>query len=187
MKAAIAAAVITIGLTTSPMAADLEQSIADSRAAIKEFAGTLKEALQTAMREGGPVAAISVCNTQAPEIAAAASANHDLDVGRTSLKLRNPANAPDAWEKGVLLSFEKRLEAGQDPATIDQAEIVTENGKKVFRYMKAIPTAGLCLACHGTDIAPEVTAKLDELYPEDQARGFSIGDIRGAFTIRRPL
>jgi hypothetical protein len=41
----------------------------------------------------------------------------------------------------------------------------------------------MCLGCHGKNIAPEVQAKLDELYPEDQATGFSEGDLRGAFVI----
>ena len=53
--------------------------------------------------------------------------------------------------------------------------------------MKAIPTAELCLACHGTKIDPVVAAKLTELYPRDQARGYKVGDIRGAFTFIEPL
>ena len=28
---------------------------------------------------------------------------------------------------------------------------------------------------------------IDDLYPTDQARGFSAGDIRGAFTLRKVL
>jgi hypothetical protein len=59
--------------------------------------------------------------------------------------------------------------------------------KTVFRYMKAIPTAELCVACHGAEIPPDVAAKLEELYPQDKARGFQPGDIRGAFTITRAL
>ena len=53
--------------------------------------------------------------------------------------------------------------------------------------MKAIPTGELCLVCHGTQIAPQVLEKLDALYPRDEARGFSAGDIRGAFTITQPM
>ena len=30
-------------------------------------------------------------------------------------------------------------------------------------------------------------ARLKELYPEDKATGFSVGAIRGAITIRKPL
>jgi hypothetical protein len=54
--------------------------------------------------------------------------------------------------------------------------------------MKAIPTAEKpCLACHGKEIAPKVAARLAELYPEDAATGYSAGEIRGAFTLSRPL
>jgi hypothetical protein len=30
-----------------------------------------------------------------------------------------------------------------------------------------------------------VTARLKELYPQDAATGFKVGDLRGAFTIRQ--
>ena len=45
----------------------------------------------------------------------------------------------------------------------------------------------LCLGCHGKSIAPEVKAKLAELYPEDKATGFSEGDLRGAFVVTRDV
>lgn len=53
--------------------------------------------------------------------------------------------------------------------------------------MKAIPTAALCVKCHGESIEAEVEAKLKELYPNDQARGFKEGDLRGAFTLAAPV
>jgi hypothetical protein len=53
--------------------------------------------------------------------------------------------------------------------------------------MKAIPTAELCLKCHGGDIDAKVAERLDALYPDDQARGYNQGDIRGAFTFRKSL
>jgi hypothetical protein len=53
--------------------------------------------------------------------------------------------------------------------------------------MKAIPTGEVCLACHGSDITPEVAAAIDERYPDDMARGYSLGDVRGAFSLSKPL
>ena len=53
--------------------------------------------------------------------------------------------------------------------------------------MKAIPTAEVCTKCHGVDLQGPVVEKLDELYPNDKARGFSKGDIRGAFTVIREM
>jgi hypothetical protein len=139
------------------------------------------------MKASGPVAAIEVCNEEAPAIARRHAEDKGWEVGRTSLKYRNPDNAPDPWELTVLQSFEARKAGGEDPAQIDHAAFVMQDGKRVFRYMKAIPTAEICLNCHGgAEVKPEVAAKLAEFYPDDQARGFSVGDIRGAFTIVQP-
>jgi len=154
---------------------------------IKAFAGSLQAELKAAMQESGPVGAIEVCSEEAPAIAARHAEERGWEVGRTSLKYRNPDNAPDEWEAAVLRSFEERKAAGEDPARIDRAEFVERNGERVFRYMKAIPTAELCVNCHGGDeVTAEVEAKLAELYPEDRARGFAVGDIRGAFSIVQP-
>jgi len=65
--------------------------------------------------------------------------------------------------------------------------IVEEGGKKSFRYMKAIPLGGVCSNCHGPVLKPEVVQKLDQYYPDDKARGFQVGDLRGAFTITQPM
>lgn len=159
----------------------------ESRATIKAFAGELQAALKGAMQSGGPVEAIATCNEKAPAIAAAHGSSTGWEVGRTSLKYRNPDNEPDQWEATVLQSFEQRKAAGEDIAKIDFGEFAELDGKKVFRYMKAIPTGEVCLNCHGGDnVKPEVVAKLAEIYPDDKARGFSVGDIRGAFTIVQP-
>ena len=76
--------------------------ISEARPLVKQFGGQLKGRLMAAMKEGGPVQAISVCNTAAPEIAASLSTQGGWRVARTALKLRNPDNAPDAWEEKVL-------------------------------------------------------------------------------------
>ena len=89
----------------------------------------------------------------------------------------------------MLESFEARKASGEDPQKIEYAEVVLQDdAQQVFRYMKAIPTAEIpCLMCHGDAIAKSLAAKLDQFYPEDQARGYKSGDIRGAFTITQPI
>jgi hypothetical protein len=139
------------------------------------------------MKEGGPVHTIGVCNQVAPNLSEAHSQLSGWQVARTSLKPRTPKNAPDAWESGVLKEFDTRKAAGEDPAKLLYTEIVEEKGHKVFRMMKAIPTAEVCTKCHGVDLPAPVVEKLDELYPEDKARGYSVGDIRGAFTLKKML
>ena len=110
-----------------------------------------------------------------------------MEVGRTSLKIRNELNAPDAWELSVLEQFEQRKAKGEPVKTIEYSEVTQHNGNKVFRYMKAIPADDVCLMCHGENIADNLAAELGKLYPNDKATGFKKGDIRGAFTVVKVL
>ncbi len=168
-------------------AADQAALAAEGKARIQEFGETLKAELMAAMERGGPVEAIAVCNLRAPEIAAAVSTD-GWAVARSSHRLRNPANAPDAYTAAAIEEFLASEAAGQPASELVKAEIVEEDGGEVFRMVKAIPTAGLCVTCHGgKEVAPEVEAKLAELYPQDQARGFSEGEMRGVFTLKMPV
>lgn len=156
-----------------------------ARAGTKALGGALKQELQKAIQTGGPVAAIEVCNEKAPRIAATLSDEKQMTIGRTALRVRNPNNAPDAWEKTQLEAFNKRLLAGEPVETMETHTI--QNG--TFRYMKAIPMQAMCASCHGdTSQMPETLKKrIAALYPNDQATGFSPADVRGAFTVSIPV
>ena len=156
-----------------------------SKMAIKEFATSLQGSLVAAMQSGGPVEAITVCNQIAPTIASELSKKYGFEVARTSLKVRNPNNSPDAWQTDVLNQFERRKEQGEKVNTLVFSEIITVDNSQEMRLMKAIPTGQVCLTCHGSNIPESVHASLKELYPNDQATGYALGDIRGAFTIRK--
>ncbi|MBT3317427.1 DUF3365 domain-containing protein [bacterium] len=151
------------------------------KASIQKLGVALRLALKSAMEESGPVGALQTCNVEAVPITETISIEEGMIVSRTSLKTRNPKNAPDKWELAVLEQFEKGKIS-------EFGEVVTDSeGHQTYRYMKAIPTAPLCLKCHGIDLDKDVSAKIAELYPEDKAVGFKTADIRGAFTIRKPL
>ena len=186
---AFAVVVATTVFALSAAADSTEQRVVAARNAAKAYQGALQNELQAAMKAGGPTNAIQVCNSRAPAIGADISATEKMQIGRTSLRLRNAANAPDAWEQQVLELFELRKKGGENPANLEFYEITNGDGKKVFRYMKAIaiPEGAPCLACHGEKIDPAVAAKLKQLYPNDKATGFRAGDIRGAFTITQPM
>jgi uncharacterized protein DUF3365 len=169
----------SLTVSSSDGSTDVDPRVAESRMAVKAFGGQLVKELKQALEEGGPVKAIKVCNVEAPQIADAVSEERHLQIGRTSLKTRNPNNKPDAWEQKVLEEFEQRKQNGEDIATLEYHE-QTDQG---FRYMKAIPTKGLCLTCHGETLPEPVKATLADYYPNDTATGFKVGDIRGAFTI----
>jgi hypothetical protein len=149
---------------------------------IQLFSSSLKKTLVETLQTDGPVAAIAVCKEQAPQIAKSLSQQYGLNIGRTSLRTRNPNNLPDIWEKSVLDSFETRHQAGQKLTELS----FIEKPNTQWRMMKAIPTGQVCLICHGEQLAPSVSDQLNRLYPHDQATGFKLGDIRGAFTVSEP-
>lgn len=177
-----------IGATSIAAMATTQEDADQAQQIIKDFATTLQGELKGALQEGGPVNAVSVCKEKAPAIAADLSEESGWDVGRTSLKTRNAAlNTPDEWERNVLEQFESRKANGESPEGMSYAAVVDTEDGKTYRYMQAIPTQQVCLACHGKDLPPDLVEAIDTAYPEDEARGYSVGDIRGAFTLSKPL
>jgi len=183
-----AAAALAVSANLNASDADTSMDGQQARVIIKQFATTLKGELQSAMKSGGPINAVGVCQERAPAIAAALAEQSGWEVGRTSLKTRNTAlNAPDLWEQRVLKQFDDLNGSGADAASMTYAEVVEDEDGKAYRFMKAIPTGQVCLACHGSEIEPGLAEALNAAYPDDQARGYAAGDIRGAFTLSKPL
>ncbi len=162
-------------------------NLSEARKLAREFNARLRAKLHLALAEEGPLGAIKICATHAPGIAERLQEQH-ITVKRTSERLRNAENAPDIWEQRILAFFEQEREAGADPANLEHyAQFIDEQGT-VFRYARAIPTGAECLMCHGDNLAPDIAAELDSRYPEDKAKGYKAGDIRGmvSITIREP-
>jgi len=191
----VAMAILMGSLVQTGCAADqgesqrLEELADTARAGVGAFAGRLQQTLGEALASGGPVAATAVCAIDAPIIAADASREHDMVLARTALRVRNPDNAPDAFERAILERFSAAVSAGTPIATLEHIEIVTAaDGARVFRFMKAIPMLDQpCSACHGPALSAEVTAAVRMSYPDDQATGFLPGELRGAFSVSKRL
>ena len=169
---------------------DISKFQDDSRAIAMSFMKQMGGTMQKTMSEGGPESAIKVCKDAAPKAAGELSRQHGLKMTRVSLKVRNPLlGTPDAWEQKNLLDFEARVAKGEKPDAMEAAEIVEEPAGKSFRYMKAIALQPGCVVCHGNSdqIPDNVKTRLNEEYPHDKATGYSVGQIRGAISIKRPL
>lgn len=147
---------------------------------VKEALGALKRqltgALKGAMERGGPIEAVGFCSDRAAAIAAGLQ-RPGLRIGRTSHRLRNPANAAPAWAAAAVAEAPtKRLD------TVPAQQHFDLGGGKTG-YLEIIATIPMCTACHGAvdAMAPEVRTVLQQRYPADQATGFAAGDIRGWF------
>ncbi|WP_145107367.1 Tll0287-like domain-containing protein [Cereibacter sediminicola] len=179
----LAGAAVTPATAEAPdQGADLTARQDQARAAIKHLQLSLQLALGYAMLEAGPEGAIQTCNLSALPMTDEISGAMGAEIGRTALRLRNPANAPDEWEQEQLRVFEARLAAGE-PAAALEAVRQDETG---IRFMKAIPMQDQCAVCHGTEVDPALQERITKLYPADEATGFRTGDLRGAFTVTIP-
>ncbi|MGE6569880.1 Tll0287-like domain-containing protein [Shewanella vesiculosa] len=187
----LGALLILASMASVSQAASLsEQQMLEQEAneRIAEFSQTLKGQLQAAIKQGGLPNAVSVCKSVAPAITAQNS-KQGWTLARTSLRVRNSDNTPDAWELAQLQKFEAIQSSGQQSVDkpIVASEYIVNGDNTEFRYMKAIPTQELCLGCHGSNINPELSALINKTYPDDKAINFALGDIRGAFSLQKVI
>lgn len=182
--------VLLVALFSASLAhADDAALIAETKKTAMDIPPRLLAMVQAEMERSGLAGAVEACSDKAPKMAAAASQSTGWAIRRVSLKNRNPKATPDAWEKDALLDFDQRALAGESPATLEKVEFVNEGERRVLRYIKALPTQGLCLNCHGgsENISAQVKAQIAKTYPNDLAVGYQEGQIRGALTVKRPL
>lgn len=168
----LAAATTAVSALSGPGEGTTPEEI--GAAALKPFKQQLMSALVEGLKDG-PVSAITVCSELAPQIARESSTD-TVTIGRTSLRLRNPANAPEPWMEPLLEKY------AADPG-LDTPTMVPLAGGG-HGYVEPITVRPACLACHGGEIDPAVKRKIDETYPDDQARGYDPGDFRGLFWAR---
>jgi hypothetical protein len=171
----VAALVLSVMSCTSPKVSD--EDMLRGQVMLSPFKSELMAALTTAVTRD-PVEAIGVCMVKAPQIATEIAQGNGVRVGRTSHKLRNPANSPSGWNHRWLRHYLENPD-DQDP----HAEYI---GPETIGYVEPIFVKPMCLTCHGQTIAPEIEEKIAELYPKDQARGFEAGDFRGIFWLEMP-
>lgn len=183
------ALIFSLGMSLSGLSLANTADVSQARDLAKQFAGQLQPELAAAMKAGGPVNALGVCQTKAPEIAQSLSDRSGWDIKRVSLKNRSAYAQPDSWEIKVLNQFDQERAEGSDPTKMEYSEVVQERGQKTFRYMKAIAIGEgqPCLQCHGTNLNDDVKKRLGELYPHDKATGYKVGQIRGAFSFKKHL
>jgi len=159
-------------LALSPVPAFTADASPDPAQWLAPFKQQLKQALKEGLAQR-PAHAIDVCRIQAPAIAASVAPD-GVRMGRSSHRLRNPANAPADWLQPVIEEYLQESEPV--PRQMDLAD-----GRKA--WVEPIMTDGVCLACHGEKLSPAVSDALARYYPEDQATGFKVGDLRGVFWV----
>ena len=139
----------------------------------------LSSELMAQMKAGGPVQAVSFCNVNALPLTETVSKENGVQIKRTSDKIRNTANEATARELEVIMSYKSLMGSGQE-----LRPVVEKEGKQVH-YYAPIKVQAACLNCHGD--ARQVSKPADSIlklkYPDDVARYYKEGDLRGIWSI----
>ncbi len=143
-------------------------------AAFDALQATLSQRVLQEMANGAP-AAIVVCRDEAPRLSAQLAREHGIELGRTSHRVRNPANAPRPWALPIVEAADGKLAAELAPVVVDLGERVG--------VLRPIEMRGPCSRCHGTEerLASDIRRTLADTYPTDRATGFAPGEVRGFF------
>jgi hypothetical protein len=158
------------------------EAVTRARETADAFGGELVSTLFRELENGNPITAIHVCSEKAQEMSARFS-TENLRIRRVSRRYRNPADEPDDYEL-VRLDQLQALHDRQELPT-ESIQVVREGGTKSLRYMKPIVIKPPCMVCHGQvgEIDDTVLDSIHSKYPGDQAIGYKVGDLRGAFTV----
>ena len=145
-----------------------------------QFGQEMRKKLSDSLLTKGPAGAIDVCAKDAPAIASRIEKELGVSIKRTSLKLRNPQNAPDEVELRLLESLAAAHDAGEK---LPQG--VTAFPTVPGRFYKTITVEQTCLKCHGdaATMSDAVRKELASIYPEDRAVGYQEGDLRGIVSV----
>jgi len=144
---------------------------------------TLGKNLKREMKAGGPMAAASFCTEKAYTLTASVDKKYgdDISVKRISLKERNPANSASGHERTILESMDTLQKSG----VLLPEYFVERVNQDTYRYYRPLTiNKQVCLKCHG-DITKnkKLSGYLDKAYPHDKARGYKLGDLRGAVVV----
>lgn len=137
--------------------------------------------LQYQIKNNGFAEAVAFCNIHANPIVDSLSKHYQVDIKRTSLQLRNEDNRANNLELEILNSYQAEFENG----TALKSMVYNKNDETYF--FAPIYVMDACAKCHGkanetlNDIAYQ---KLADLYPNDEAIGYDVGDLRGIWSIK---
>ncbi|MFY7993497.1 MAG: c-type heme family protein [Bacteriovoracaceae bacterium] len=153
----------------------------------QDLASSLKTGLVSTLslkiKEKGIVAAVPFCHEKVSEIAkmSAGDKSAKYDFGRTSHLIRNEKNKPQDWMLPYIEKF-KGTTQSKKPKIKFPLILKLVSGKRA--YLEPLYVMPMCLQCHGDAVSKDVKAKLNELYPQDQATGFKAGDFRGFIWVK---
>jgi hypothetical protein len=151
---------------------------------VKEVSTVMTTALTTSLADGGVGKAASYCSHIAVPMVDTLAARHGISMRRTTTKVRNPQDAPTGRETVILNQFAQAQSEGKELQPL--VELIDPH---TVAYYQPIIMQPLCLTCHGKlgeTMTEENYSFIKYLYPDDQAIGYELGELRGIWSLQLP-
>lgn len=161
-----------------------EEAVHMAREAAQDAFTRLSGELATAIAAGGPVAAIPICAEKAQPLVADVASARKIQMRRLADRPRRSTQRAQGTDLATIESFRASIQNGTPP---NPAVETLPDGSSVVR-LPIVINQPLCLQCHGTgdDISAETRTAIQALYPNDQATGYKMNDLRGIWQITIP-
>ncbi|MFU8860532.1 MAG: DUF3365 domain-containing protein [Cyclonatronaceae bacterium] len=151
---------------------------------VTETFAAISNALGTAMTRGGIPHAIQYCNTVAIDLTDSVSTQYNVEVRRATHKPRNPNNRANEMEMASIEAYMQMISEGAELTP----RLAYQENSVIYHAPLRLMTF-TCLSCHGSkeeDILNEDYAIIQQYYPDDEATGFELDELRGIWSVTFP-
>ena len=164
----------------------LEKAKKEATAAAGAYMKDLKAILVAEIQKNGPESAVNICSDTAQKFTKQYSATKKMQIRRVSFMNRNEANVPDQSEIMWLKEFENMMKDGSFNKDTVLYRVEKSGRERMLHLVKPIILAEECVVCHGSDeqIPEGIKKIISDKYPNDKARNFKPGDLRGAVSVK---
>ncbi len=152
----------------------------EGKALVMKTKSVLGKNLLGAIKSKGAEGALVFCSEKAVVLTDSMSVKLNAKIKRVSDKNRNPNNKATGSALEYILATKQILKDGGKP----KPKLITVDGKQIKYY--PIMTNKMCMQCHGkpkADIKPKTQRKIDLLYPNDKAFGYTENELRGIWIV----
>lgn len=189
--AARSGAAVNESAVTAHFIAEGDPQAAEIRAvgekAIERLASLLIREINNGLLKGSPEDTVDVAHLKKLTSTDGAITGYPRIAGvkLTSLKLRNPTNAPDAAEQLVLDAIVEEMENDKAPPSLLVQKVERAGGALEWRVYRPLGILPACLICHGDPEGQSLAlqAKLAARYPNDKATGYTGRSWRGLIRV----
>ncbi len=178
----LSASILFAGPSSPKQNPELQEVISTGKQSSKLLLKTLGSNLKRNLKAGGPMQALEFCTQKAYTLTEDVNKKlpKGVSVKRISTKFRNPLNKPQESEQEVLETLEKL----QELHVKVPKHLIQKVDEKTYKYYKPLLiNKQVCLQCHGDIKNANLERAIDERYPQDKAKHYKMGDLRGAVVV----